>query len=254
MQYNTGMQHIINCLHQHLTMAMEQAKSVLFLIPLVLLILGSAFPAFAESTIKCHCFQDRSYNPADRFAADDYILATSFNSLLARSFAIPHRQIILFKMREGVVQDELLIALKITKVTGADLKTLLSLRRKNKTWGEIISKMPQNNILKKDEILEAIVAGMPSDEAGARIADEMIGEFYQVPPEHIKKLRMSGLNEKQLALVFILSYVSEIPSEKLVEQYKKLGRSWSEIAHNIGLEPKAAGRLILEYPATNIFQ
>jgi cyanate lyase len=48
--------------------------------------------------------------------------------------------------------------------------------------------------------------------------------------------------------------VIEIPSEKLVEQYKKLGRSWSEIAHNIGLEPKAAGRLILEYPATNIFQ
>jgi hypothetical protein len=235
-------------------MGMPQVKSSFFLISLVLLSLSLPVHAFAESTIKCHCFQERIYNPADRFAADDYILATSFNSLLARSFAIPHRQIILFKMREGLEQDELLIGLKITKVTRAELRTLLNLRHKNKTWAEIVQEVYKSDTLKKDEILEAIRSGMPSEEAGACIADDMIGEFYIAPPEQIKRLRVAGLNEKQMALVFILSHVSDIPPEKLVEQYEKKGKSWSEIAHNLGLEPKAAGRLILEYPAKNIFQ
>jgi hypothetical protein len=249
-----GMHHIINCFKEHFAMGIPQVKSSLLLIPLVLLGLGLAVHTFAESTIKCHCFQERIYNPADRFAADDYILATSFNSLLARSFAIPHRQIILLKMREGVDQEELLIGLKITKVTGTDLRVLLSLRRENKTWAEIILEVSTSGAIQKDKILGAIMPGMPPEEVGTRVAHEMIREFYQVPPEQIEKLSISGLNEKQMALVFILSYVSDIPPEKLVEQYEKMGRSWSEISHNLGLEPKAVGGLILEYPAKNIFQ
>lgn len=235
-------------------MGMLQVKFSFFTVVLVLLVLAAPSHASAENTIKCHCFQDRSYNPADRFAADDYILATSFNNLLARWFAVPHRQIILLKMREGVEQNELLIALKIAKETGADLGTMLGLRRDNTPWAAIIQEVSKNGAMDKDEILGEIGAGMASGKAGARVADEMIGEFYGAPPEQTKKLRMSGLNEKHMALVFILSHKSEIQPEKLVEQYKIMGRSWSEIAHTLGLEPKAVGRLILEYPAKNIPQ
>ena len=56
---------------------------------LIFVCLGTTgLPVFAQSTINCHCFLDRSYDPADKFAADEYILATSFNSLLAKSFDI----------------------------------------------------------------------------------------------------------------------------------------------------------------------
>ena len=39
---------------------------------------------------------------------------------------------------------------------------------------------------------------MPAGEAGARVADEMVAEFYKVQAEEIKKLRISGLNEKEI--------------------------------------------------------
>ena len=69
-------------------MNMKKLKPFLFCMIVMLLFWGPVQNSFAESTINCHCFQDRSFDPGDKFAADDYILATSFNSLLAKSFDI----------------------------------------------------------------------------------------------------------------------------------------------------------------------
>jgi hypothetical protein len=204
--------------------------------------------AFAKSAIKCHCFTERSYNPADKFAADDYILATSFNSLLAKFYAIPKRQIVMIKMKEEVAQDDLLISLKLTKRTGVDLRKFLSLYRENNSWAAIISGFSQQEAIKNDEILNAIRSGIPSEKAGVMVADEMIAEFYKVPVEKIKTLRKPGLNEKEITLLFILAHTSEIEPEALMEQYKKQGRSWSEIANSLGVDPEAAGKHIMAYP------
>jgi len=235
-------------------MILLRPKTLIFCSALVFFLLGSAPDSFSESTIQCHCFKNRSYNPADKFASDDYILATSFNSLLAKVFSIPKRQIIMSKMNEGVGQDELLISLKISKMTGADIQEFFRLRKENNTWAAIISGLPQQEKIKNDPLLKAIRSGMPLEEAGDMVADEMIVQFYQVPSEEIKKLRMSGLNEKEMALLFILVHAGGLKPEALVMQYKKQGRSWSEIAYNLGLEPDAAGKLILAYPAKKIVQ
>jgi len=85
-----------------------------------------------------------------------------------------------------------------------------------------------------------------------RVADEIIGEFYRIKPEEISRLRLSGLNEKAINLVFILAHAGEQQPEVLLEQYRKQGKSWSEIAHNLGFEPTAAGKLIQVYPARQI--
>lgn len=233
---------------------MDLLKTVIFLTFLVSALILSAATGncLAESTITCHCFTDRSYNPADRFAADDYILATSFNSLLARFYNIPKRQIVMIKMNEGMAQDDLLVSLKIAKITGIDLRKFLSLHSDNKTWAAIISDLSQQEAIKKDEILEAVRSGMAAEEAGVMIADEMMAEFFHIKHEKIQALRKFGLNEKEMTLIFIMSHVSELPPEALLEQYKKQGRSWSEIAFYLGLEPKTAGQLILAYPAKQI--
>ena len=229
-----------------------KSKSSFFLTIFILFSLGIAGQVYAESAIQCHCFTERSYNPADRFASDEYILATSFNSLLARSFAIPKRQIVMIKMNEGVAQDDLLTGLKIAKITGVDIRKFLRLHKKNNTWAEIVSGLSQKEKIKNDPLLEAIQSGMPVEEAGIRIADEIIGEFYQIKPDTISKLRMSGLNEKEINLISIFAHAREQQPEVLVEQYKNQGRSWSEIAHNLGVEPDTTGKLIAAYPARQI--
>ena len=242
----------INCAQILSFMILLRFKTLLFCLVLVFFLLGSTLDSFAESAIQCHCFKNRSYNPADKFASDDYILATSFNSLLAKVFSIPKKQIIMIKMDEGVGQDDLLIGFKISKTTGIDIRNYLRLRNENKSWTEIVSDLPQQEKSNNDPLLEAIRSGMPVEEAGDRIADEMISQFYQVSPEEIEQLKMSGLNEKEMALLFVLVHYGGQKPEVLVKQYKKQGRSWSEIAYNLGLEPDAAGKLILAYPAMKI--
>jgi len=224
----------------------------LFVVIPMFLLLGPAQNAFAESTINCHCFQSRSYDPVDKFSADDYILATSFNSLLAKSFDISKKQVVMLKMDEGVSQDDLLVGLKITKLSGGYLEQLLGLRRVGYTWSQIISGMEQQEIINNDKLAKAIRSGMPVSEAGAGVADEMIEGFYKIPAEEVKRFRAYGLSEKEMALVFVLAHFKNQKPEIFVEQYKKQGSSWSQIAFNLGVEPAAAGKLILAYPAKQI--
>lgn len=233
-------------------MHLLQTTISFFLLVLALFFPGLAHNSFAESAISCHCFKDRSFNAADRFAADGYILATSFNSLLARSFDISKRRIIMFKMDEGVGQDDLLIALKIAKMTGVDPRKFLALRRVNNSWPQIVSGLSDQKIVENNLLLSAVEAGLPADEAADRIADEIIGDFFSVPAEEIKKLRKSGLTEKEMALLFVLVHARDQKPELLLEQYSKQGKSWSEIANNLGVEPTAAGKLILAYPAKQL--
>jgi hypothetical protein len=233
-------------------MNLRPSKTCFFLLTLLFFFGGLTCHAIAGSAIQCHCFTNRTYNPAEKFKADDYILATSFNSLLARLAGLPKKQIVMIKMNEGVVQDDLLIGLKIAKITGQTLQNVLDLRRGNNSWAEVITALQPQKSVDEDETLGAIRAGGDAEVIGAMVADEMIVEFFKIPSEKINKLRMSGLSEKEITLILILNHVSEIQPEALVLQYQNQQRSWSEIAHNLGVEPKAAGRLILAYPSKSI--
>ncbi len=233
-------------------MNLPLTKTTLFFIALVLLLFGLSPNSFAESTINCHCFKERIFNPIDTFSTDGYILATSFNSLLARLYDIPKRQVIFFKMKEKVGHDDLLIGLKISKLTGVPLKQLISLLERKNTWARVLSEIDQQETIANDQLLEAVRSGLPVDEAGDRAGDELIGEFYAVPAEKIGKLRKSGLNEKEMALLFILVHAKDQELEVLMGQHNRQGKSWSEIAHNLGVEPVTAGKLILAYPAKQI--
>ena len=112
--------------------------------------------------------------------------------------------------------------------------------------------MEQQDTINRDKLAQAIRTGMPVHEAGARVADEMIEGFYKIPAEEVKRFRAYGLNEKEMAFVFILAHFKDQKAETFVEQYKKQGSSWSQIAFNLGIEPAAAGKLILAYPAKQI--
>lgn len=228
------------------------SQSGLALVILILFSFGWSSQANSGSAIQCHCFTERDYNPAERFAADDYILATSFNSLLARLTGLPKSQVVMIKMKEGLTQNDLLISLLAAKISGQKLQEILDLRRAGTVWQEIIAYLPRQEVVNQNEILKSIQTGTSVDVAGARVADEMISEFYAIPAEEMNTLRMSGLNSREINLTLILNHVSEIQPETLAAQYKKQGRSWSEIAYNLGLSPKETGKLILAYPSKSI--
>ncbi|MBU0729804.1 MAG: hypothetical protein KKE17_12025 [Proteobacteria bacterium] len=225
-----------------------QTRITISIITVLLLFSGFGSLALAESATNCHCFKDRSYNPAKPFAADDYILATAFNSFVSKAFNIPKKEIVMLKMKQGVGQNDLLIGLKIAATTGVDLKELLSQRKQGKSWSAIISDPAMNESLQKNPLLQSIKSEISMDQAAAEVADQSLANFFSIPIETIRKIKTSGLNEKELALVFILAHAGEQNPETLVSQFKKDGKSWSAIAKGIGINPQAAGELILQFP------
>ena len=214
---------------------------VLFVMPVV------SLPALAFDTRACHCFRQRSFDPKQPFAADDYILTTSFNSLTAAWFGISKKQLVVYKMKGGVKADDLLLALALNKECRLDLDKLLAARQKAGSWRKAVAGLPQprNVAADKTPTLVRIREGASPALIARAVADRMLAGFYQVPAARIAALRRAGLGEKEMALVLILEKEKGIPAAKLIEQVKQQGRSWSEVAFYLGVTPKAAGRMIL---------
>ena len=227
----------------------ETKTTTKFFVVFLLLLLATmmAEPAAAEMTAGCHCFKQRSYDPEARFVADDYILATSFNSLTANLFSISKKKIIMLKMRGGVHQNDLLIALKLGHDFAVDHRQLLNLRQKNYSWQKIISQSNSLSEIKDNALLAMIKTGKPVNDLGQKVANSMIADFYSAPEKEIEKLRSLGFNEKEMVLFFLLVRNTPMKSEDLVNQIVREGRSWSEVAHNLGITPAMAGQLIAIY-------
>lgn len=200
----------------------------------------------------CHCFNERAFNPADRFAADPYILATTFNSLLSRSFDLPKRDIVMLKMRGGVGQHDLLIALEAAKASGTELKRLLGFRAEKISWQKILSELLPSDNFKNAPVLQEIQSGLSEAAAAQKIAERLLVAFFQIPEKVVMDLRASGLNEKEMALLLIVAQAGKLPQEDGARQRIQEGKSWSEIAHQQGIEPAEAGRLIIDHPKTKL--
>lgn len=220
----------------------------MFILTVLFFFSAASTAVYGQSAIGCHCFTDRSFNPADRFAADDYILATSFNSLLAKFFSVPKRDIVKYKMKQGVDGEDLLVGLKIARATGVDLEQLLGQRRQGRSWSAVLKESGNGKGVRRDPVLAAILSPDSGEMAGAAVADELLSGFFSVGEGQIHDLRMKGLNEKELALVFLLAHVSGWAPERVAAQKTAAGKSWAEIAHGFGVEPEKAGELIFSFP------
>lgn len=201
----------------------------------------------AESATGCHCFKNRTYDPADTFAADDYILATSLNSLIANHYHIAKKEIVFMKMKGGVDPFDLLIGLRAAQVANADFQQLIKQRQQQISWKQILFAPGISNRIRTDTLLHAIQTGADAAIYGQRIADALIADFYGVETAEVERLRATGLSEKELALLFILARTKNIAPAILLAKHAKENESWSGIAHELGIAPDQAGKLILEY-------
>lgn len=226
----------------------KTATKFFVIFPLLLLFaILMAMPVNAETATGCHCFRQRDYNPEAKFIADDYILATSFNSLTANLFNIPKKQIIMLKMKGGVQQNDLLLALKLDHDFGIDHQQLLNLRQKDFSWQKIISQSIPLAETKDNALLIMIKTGKPVNDLGQKVANTMIADFYNVPEKEVEKFRFLGFNEKEMALFFLLVQNKQVKPNDLVKQIKDEGQSWSEVAHKLEITPAMAGQLIANF-------
>lgn len=127
-----------------------------------LCILLSPSLAFAisqpEPTINCHCFKDRTFDPQNKYAADGYLLTTSFNSFIATKFTISKRQIVMMLMRGVVGPEDLLIGLYLAREAEDDLESMLAILDNGGTWEQILSQESLQKEGESDDFLQALKA------------------------------------------------------------------------------------------------
>jgi len=214
-----------------------------FIIISTLLSLAAQQAYSANDAGSCHCFRDRTFNPEDTFASDDYLLTTTFNSLLASEFDITKRQVIMMKMREGIANNDLVTALYIAKNTGLNISKLLQMKKQT-PWHEIIRLLHPSQPLQHDEDpFGFISADLSDDEITEQITDKMISNHFNPSPESVTMLRQKGLQPREIIVVYTLAAQSGESPAKIANIYSS-GSSWSKIAHDFGLEPAKVGKLL----------
>ncbi|MRR37336.1 hypothetical protein EG829_22315, partial [bacterium] len=72
---------------------------------ILMLLLFAPLPAWAIPAITCHCFTDRSYDPASPTLADPYFLATTQNSFFATAFNVEKKTIVMKKQKGDSTAD-----------------------------------------------------------------------------------------------------------------------------------------------------
>jgi len=203
---------------------------------------GTVSPA--AETNGCHCFRNRNFNPSDTFSSDEFLLTTTFNSLLASEFGISKRQIIMMKMQEGVANNDLVTALYISQKTGTELSWLLK-ERKQKSWHDILAGL---QVKAKSPGIENLLRILETDATDSAITEHItaliIASRFAPPEESLAHLRKSGLNDREIVLACTLSSHTGVPVETIAAKHTENGLSWSEIAHNFGLEPAGVGKIV----------
>jgi len=223
-------------------------KAILFLALAGLFFLTP--PATAEPTDRCHCFRERSYDPAHKKAADSYLLTTSFNSLIAATLGVSKRQIIMMKIKGGIDPDDLLIALYIARKTQVSRDLLLAVRNNGGSWKKIMASARLTAAQQDTPVLEKIAAGAPDQEIASLISDELISQHYHTTTQQIDRLRTRLFNNREINLMYALHTQTNIPLQKIVVMYRNEKMSWGEISHMSGLSPADIGKAILEPQST----
>ena len=199
----------------------------------------------STSTSGCHCFRNRTFDPADRYSADDYLLTTTYNALIATRFDISKRQIVMKKMKGGINGDDLLIGLYVSARTSTPLDILLSIRDNGGSWQDILQAPNLKEKGTADAILSRIRSGSKTEEITRMITDNMLCAQYNCSRENLDNLQKNNLSDKETGLVFALKKQTGASLEKIVKMYQQQKMSWSEIAHHFKLTPAEVGKNIL---------
>lgn len=198
----------------------------------VIALLLASVPSFAADTASaCHCFRDRAYDPARKAAADEYMLATGFNSLLSGHFGIMKRDIVMARMN-GTDGDDMLVALYAARKGGRDYGILLDKRRAGASWASILltGELPPG-LSKNVSVAEA--AGI-----------DTVARYFGVGASDVATFRRSGFSLKETALLFGLARKTGRPASEFAAMVRKARKSWGEIAHEFGIEPQAVGPMM----------
>ncbi len=223
---------------------------IIFCLLFILLSAGTVSAMdMGNSTSGCHCFRERTFDPKRPFAADAYLLTTSFNSFIAASFHISKSQIVMMKMKGGIDPDDLLIGLFVSRAADVELNSLIAVLENGGTWRDIF----ESDSLKIRESDADTFRGLipvlgDREKAVEMITDHLLREYFGITDQELALLRKEGATGREIVLVHLLEKYGkrQKSAADIFAMHSIEKKSWSEIADFYGMTPKGTGRLLLD--------
>ena len=193
----------------------------------ILLILLLPTLTTAESTINCHCFQDRTFNHRDTAAADPYFLATTQNSFLALIYGVDKRALVKAKM-SGTSGTHLWILFDIAARSQQNIDRVSEVYSYSKRWIDVFTelKLTQQQLGEKYWQL-----GNNPEQLADHIVDLQLIKNFSVTADDLKNWRKLGMDRKELILTILL----EGKPATLYNQVASGMQTWGGLLYEQGL-------------------
>ena len=183
---------------------------------------------YALPTISCHCFQDRSFDPARPSAADGYYLATAQNRLMAAVFERPRREIVMAK-QTGTSGSDLWIAYQAAAISGHNSATLLSARKDQGAWWPVLEKQGIDLAPRLGEATR-VSASLDRQIVAATLAELGFANLATVAD-----LYGDGAGSQEAILAVVLASARKQPPREIWQSVATGEKSWGSLLDEAGM-------------------
>lgn len=196
-----------------------------------LLVLTLANFTWAETTVNCHCFQDRTYDPQRAYAADPYFLATTQNALLASLFGLSKKDVVRAKMA-GADGDNLWVGHYLARKGGKTLDEIKPLVSKGEGWASVVKQLN----IDPEQLGPLFVSALDDQKKLAMIVvDEQLMKNLDVKMLQLQQLRGQGADNQETVLAVFLGQLSIQEPVELFILVEDGQSSWGHLLAEQGL-------------------
>lgn len=201
---------------------------VLFLIPAV----AQAIPA-----ITCHCFTDRSFDPARPALADPYFLASTQNSFMALVFSVEKKEIVI-KKQKGTASDDLWLAYWLAgKGSAATPDAVLQAKQGKESWQDVVASMgiPARSL--GPRFSAALKGKLPTSRLAESIVDDLLIKYKMLSEAELNALHKAKGSNQEIILASVIATKSRQPALQVYQEVKRGTKSWGSLLDKLNVGP-----------------
>ncbi|NVN98390.1 MAG: hypothetical protein HXX17_03630 [Geobacteraceae bacterium] len=203
----------------------------------VLFFLITPIYAYATPAITCHCFKDRSFDPAHPAMADPYFLATTQNSFFAIVFNTDKMSIVM-KKQQGTSPDDLWIAYWLGFVSGRPAESLLKTKSKGDSWKDIVATLRLNPAIAGSKFISSLNLNAPAVKLSEAVVDEIFMKYRLMNSAELTALRQSGASSQELIISTVIAARLKLPALSIFSEVKKGGKTWGSFLQSARIDTK----------------
>lgn len=193
--------------------------------------------AHAIPAITCHCFTDRSYEPARPTAADPYFLATTQNSFFATVFNTDKKSLVM-KKQQGTSPDDLWIAYWVASKSGTSANNLLQTKTKSDSWKQVIAPLRLSSKILGARFSAVLNADESTSQLSSAVVDEIFLKNQLLGTQDLDSLRKAGATNQELIIATVIASKTKQPAKQLYLEVINGTKTWGSLLSTAKIDTK----------------